>query len=326
MKLRILVGLLLLACIYAVFFVVMPLFEERPREGIKVHLNIREPENGEYVVGDKIQINVVIENASDRNIYVVQPVNNSPFEMFPVYELQIEAPVDLDLSYSSYSIASQASHALIDTLQEKHFYSLKPGETVDMIPINNGMAPQYFRPIIAGEHKIKYLVRHDFKFYEINHHLLSDWSLKNYLRKIPYQTAISNQVTINVKSNGNTLDPEYHCLMGMNLSDIGEIYYNGQKDLSYYFQSAQKMKEKLNLQKFERVMLMVIAHKHVLLHFDEDNKVAGVLLTIESVPHDPGEIREEMLYWVRGSEPYPNESIKRNNGEIVSISAGTLAQ
>ncbi len=179
---------------------------------------------------------------------------------------------------------------------------LQPGESTESFSFS------YF-PWVAGEHRIACEVR--FNGSMDDYHGLDGYgssleTLQSLLDQVPKVDIVSNWVTVDVESDGKSLDPTYHCLMGMPKEELQKIFMN------YCDESSQK--DVWNL-----FTASILSQVHI-----KNNVIDGVKLTVQkNIPYD---MDEDLLFWLRGSFDTIPQEIIYNDNKISEIRVGYFAE
>ena len=199
---------------------------------LTLELKIIESPSGEFIVGEPVQAELAIKNTTDHLINFLPPLANSGFGRYPNYKWNIKRPLP-----SFYLPPELGWCGTPYPLQKRDFIPLPPGqsyiirEQYDSMD-SHGEGFTKFTPYSAGIYTVSYAIQlngtaqqynDDYQPYDPSYTLPDEiQALWNTLPKIDLQ---SNTVTITVKSNNKTLDPKYHCLMGMPREEVKRMFF-----------------------------------------------------------------------------------------------------
>ncbi len=272
----------------------------------EVLLAFAERESETVTVGDTVVLDVSVRNNSDLPINIVRPLDGSHFgSRYPVYTSSIEKPLPIR------ELPEMPWCGFTNPLLPEDFISIDPGETAGPF--------QWFAfvPKIAGRYEVSVLIKHEAE----NEEFMGSMDLENIpqellelLARVPRMDVQSPVLTLDVLSNGLTLDPNYHCLMGMPRAELDRLWggYNGLSEHTdrpgFYTPS--------------------IRGTSVVVHVDENDIVDGAEFVSQHV-----ESNELYLQWLRGdatdipqrSVTLPREDEWQSYDKTV-LYVGTLAE
>lgn len=271
----------------------------------EVLLAFAERENETVTVGDTVILDVSIRNNSDVPINIVRPIDGSRFgSRYPVYMTSVQKPLPIT------ELPDMPWCGNTNPLLVEDFISLEPGEMIGPF--------QWFSfvPKIAGRYEVSALIKHDAE----NEMFVGSMNWENIpqelldpLARVPRMDVQSAVLTLDVVSNGLTLDPEYHCLLGMPRAEFERLFvdYRGLSERPDW----------------PGLFSPNIRGTSVWVHFDENGIVDGAELKSYNVDWN-----DFYLQWLRGdatdiperSIPLPREEWQTYDKTILRV--GTLAE
>lgn len=249
-----------------------------------------------FVAGELIPMLVSIRNVSTAPVCVLPPLDGSTLRLrHPRYECLEQKPVNLP-GYFAEGICG-----VVNPLRVEDFITLQPGESTPTYSFS-------YKPWMAGIYQLAYQVLFNANIVEFRG--ISDGSpvsptMQTLYDQIPKVDIVSNWVKVNVVSNGNTLDPVYHCLMGMPKTELDKIFY-------YYFPTQNS-----------RIVELPTNTIHVAVHFDSHETIDGVELKLRE--YIDFNLSEDHFLWMRGGIQSIPQQIEYKDNTIYALRVGYFA-
>lgn len=271
-----------IALLMVLQFQAMPAFSQ-DSVPIDVQISIPGLNEKEFLPGERIQVNVSFRNKSSEPIYIIDSPNNSPY---PLFGLDVNGPLKIE---------GADTYSWIDIvgLWEENFILLHPGESHTILPSLFTTCTPY----TVGRYEVELAV--DFiaditAAILVSNQTLIPAAIQDKWAQVPKVKVSSNRLSLQVISNGKTLDPRVHCLMGMPREEVERVFdFLREEEHSIFYTAGER---KL----------------HAWLHFNQWNVVDGVRTETYSA-----DWVDDYLKWMRGLDPYDLEKVSREDNKFV---------
>ena len=278
--------------IFGLFYLVYsPLYAQDAGCPLKLDLKIIEPPSGEFVVGAFVRSELTIKNVTDHLVNIIRPLDGSTISRYPLYEQHIQRPLP-----SIYPSPDTRWFGTFNPLRKEDFIALQPGQSC---MIDSRLREAAFTPYTAGVYAISYRIRfnsEDQLFYgsmDISSPLRED--LQKMLNIVPRVDIQSETCTITVKSNNKTLDPKYHCVIGMPKDEFMRLFMRDYIPRTF---------------DTDTVVTISLYPLNFLVHFT-DSDIADGIMTVNG-----GIDLNQFLLWARGDHQEIPYRSRYNEGAV----------
>lgn len=269
--------------ILASFIAILLSLSVSAQETKPIELTISIPGLGEkeFIVGENIPLQVTLKNTTAGPIYILPPLDGSTYGRYPRYTQTVIRPLPVDY------VPDGLICGTFNPLRHEDFALLQARESYTLpYPIFG------WKPYTAGEYEVS--LRIDFngtpeqyRSAPIGNSPSVSPEILEKLNQVPKVELESNQVKVNVVSNGKTLDPRVYCLMGMTREEVRRLF-----DSVEFLDDICLLKE------------MTSRGMGIQLHFSNRETVDGVLMDRII----PGK-ENDLLIWSRGLEDTQQEKV-----------------